>query len=116
MGCFKDEDSSLIAAIEAGEMVSFGYHETIQKCYEKALREGNSHFAVVDRECRTDYNLGATYAKYGRITGCKYGRGNTRNGRRWKMDVYEIIKKGKREKSDMLIYFHTRVISIFFFR
>ena len=46
-------------------------------------------------ECWTHPTAGSTYAKYGRTTGCRYG-----GGRKWKMDVYEIVRKGEREKRD----------------
>ena len=44
-------------------------------------------------ECWTHPTAGSTYAKYGRTTGCRYG-----GGRKWKMDVYEIVRKGERKK------------------
>ena len=64
---------------------------SLRKCYERAVKEGNTHFSVqYGTECYTDRNAGSTYAKYGKTTGCKNGRGES-----WIMNVYEVVGPGE---------------------
>ena len=66
----------------------------VDRCYNKAKRLGYKFFAVQylykyeqyrRYECYTSSDAGQTYAKYGRTTGCKDGKGGS-----WMMNVYKI--------------------------
>ena len=96
LGCFKDDKSSPAIGGKKAHLRELR-GKRIQKCYEIALNAGNSHFALQDEvsghKCWTHPSAGATYAKYGRTSGCIWGYGG-----RGKMDVYEIVKKGERGK------------------
>jgi len=82
LGCFRDNPQR---AISGGFQV-FHHNEVIRKCYEKAKRYGNKYFAVqYNRECFTSRDAGNTYHKYGRTSGCRYGRGGS-----WRQDVYKV--------------------------
>ena len=64
---------------------------TVDQCYKRAKGLGHKFFAVqIGIECYTSSDAGQTYAKYGRTTGCKDGKGGS-----WMMNVYEISKSDK---------------------
>ena len=70
-----------------GTVQRFHAKEVVQKCYERALAEGNSHFAVqYNIECHTSSLAYKTYHKYGETSGCVNGKGGSSV-----MSVYQIL-------------------------
>jgi len=85
VGCFNDRSSRAIS----GGFTVYSPHEVVHRCFEKAAKSGYGFFAVqYNQECFTHRDAGNTYAKYGRTTGCRNGRGGS-----WRQDVYKISKK-----------------------
>jgi C-type mannose receptor len=55
-------------------------------CAQKAKRLGYRCFAVqYNSQCFTSRNACSTYARYGRTSGCRNGRGGT-----WRQNVYRV--------------------------
>ena len=70
-----------------GDVVRFKAKEVVQKCYERALALGNSHFAVqYNIECHTSSIAYKSYKRYGAATGCVKGRGGDSV-----MTVYQML-------------------------
>ena len=60
----------------------------IQQCYQRALSESNTYFAVQNKvECFTSSSAGQTYNRYGEGVGCVNGKGGG-----WLMTVYKVNK------------------------
>ena len=60
---------------------------SVKECQERAVREGNTVFAVQDKkECFTHSNAENTYKNYGRSNRCLNGVGGP-----WSSDVYKIV-------------------------
>ena len=94
LGCYKNKRSRAISG-----KVEIWWNNVIDRCYKRARGLGHKFFAVQYRrpfnyECYTSSDAGQTYAKYGRTTGCKDGKGGN-----WMMNVYEI---GKSEFFDLV--------------
>ena len=84
LGCFIDQSSSRAIS---GKSVDYDPAEAIEKCYEKAKKEGNTHFAVqFNVQCFTSNDAGDTYDKHGAGDGCSNGRGGAARN-----SVYQII-------------------------
>jgi len=82
VGCFRDSSRRAIS----GPMKVFQQNIVVRKCYERAKAYGNEYFAVQAKKyCFTSSNAGQTYHKYGRVSGCRHGRGGS-----WRQDVYKI--------------------------
>ena len=97
LGCFRDRPRRAIA----GRIYWFRPHEAIQKCFELAKRLGNTVFSVqYNSQCFTHATAENTYARYGRATGCRNGRGGG-----WRNDVYKsksllyLLSLGQKKKS-----------------
>ena len=87
LGCFNDGKPR---AISGAPIRFIPPATTIEKCYQRALENGNSHFAVQSKIlCYTHPNAGNTYFRYGRSTGCRNGRGGMS-----KMNVYRLVRDG----------------------
>jgi len=66
IGCFADKALRAIS----GHMTNYAPHEAVEKCFERARREGNEYFSVqYNTQCFTSRHAGATYAKYGAANG-----------------------------------------------
>jgi len=73
VGCFADDEGE--RAISGGH-VTYARGLVIDECHKKAIKAGNSYFAVQNRvDCFTSSDAGSTYNKYGRSTGCRNGVG-----------------------------------------
>ena len=73
---------------------NFPADTVIQKCFERAKEAGNEYFGVqYNVECYTSKDAGSTYNKYGKGSGCKFGREGG-----WLMTVYRINQKGTYSK------------------
>jgi len=82
IGCFADRSPRAIC----GTVTNYAAHEAIEKCFERARREGNEYFSVQYKtRCFTSRSAGDTYNKYGAASGCENGRGGM-----WKNSVYRI--------------------------
>ena len=83
LGCWIDTENRAIS----GGHVNFDTSIVVDKCHDRAVKRGNSVFAVQFwTECFTAPDAEKTYHKYGQATNCQDGV-----GRDWANDVYKII-------------------------
>ena len=87
VGCYIDQEDKWGQLAIGGTVQRFDSKNVLQKCYERALAEGNTHFAVqYNIECYTSSTAYKTYNKYGPGTGCIKGKGGDSV-----MSVYQLI-------------------------
>jgi hypothetical protein len=80
LGCWKDRSYRAIGGSKTRVT-------SVKECQERAVREGNTVFAMqAKNECFTDSNAENTYKKYGISTKCRNGVGGP-----WSLDVYKLI-------------------------
>ena len=83
LGCYHDKRSPRAIS---GLITFHDPSEVIEKCYERALAEGNSHFGIeITNECFTSATASETYMRHGEVANCRKTTGGA-----WLLSVYMI--------------------------
>jgi len=84
IGCYKDTNTRAIS----GPIVTYDIpnKNIVKWCAQRARRLGHTCFSVqYNTMCFTSAKACSTYAKYGKVSGCRYGRGGI-----WLNSVYKL--------------------------